>query len=585
MDIRCPQCDTLYEFDESRVNSGSATLKCRKCQHMFRLGSDAQPSREDQQRWMVREPNSGDILYFNSFETLHRWIVEREIDRNWEISRTGDEWKTLGDVGEFRPIFQVVDNVSSLEPDDPQPGTTEKAPEREARAKKDTLDQFDSQGNGSAPESGAGTAARPPGAQAERSDSGTGDQFPAATNSLADGGSAAPDVVEPEGASSSASDDEPTDPTASGADASAPIESEPSAPNSSGRQSKSRTPSGSQPAAPSPSSSQPMDAAEPGGRQRQRSPSPAPSQAVGPAGESTDQSDVQLDSGRFGNQSSRESESAGSVDATDDQWAFGEEEVGYDETTNPNAEEVEYYSGGSRRWPTVLTVAVVVAAGAAAYLVQRDLVDSWLAGSETTQAVDVGKSAAPPKDKGGGAVEAGRSALTEGVSTAADRAREKGVELFETARGEADGVVVEALGKATKTAKEKANEKKRVSTVELLGQAQSDLENGNSGAARRKFHQVIERDPQNSEAITGLGWTLMNIGKTEAAIAQFKKALHHNPSYGDAYIGLGQANQAVGNSRKALDAYQKYLDKFPGGSKASIAEYQAKQLKKSLGIE
>jgi hypothetical protein len=129
---------------------------------MFRLDSDAQPSREDRRRWMVRDPAEGDILYFNTFDTLHRWIVEREVDRTWEISRTGDKWMRLGDIGEFRPIFQVVDNVSSIESGEApaaKPGTADREPSSTGRSSKDTLDQFSTQGTSStAPQNGGASS-------------------------------------------------------------------------------------------------------------------------------------------------------------------------------------------------------------------------------------------------------------------------------------------------------------------------------------------------------------------------------------------------------------------------------------------
>lgn len=604
MDIRCPQCETLYEFDESRVDSGSATLKCRKCQHMFRLGTDAQPSREDQQRWMVRDPSAGEILYFNSFDTLHRWIVEREVDRSWEISRTGDKWKTLGEVGEFRPIFQVVDNVSSLEAESsPQPGTTEKAPERNARSKKDTLDQFDSQGGG-----------KSSGNDRSRTESDTQEQFPVGQRSSAGAEASAPQVVESQQTSGSGPASRPspesTDPASPGADPdpspqrpsnsqqSPPqsrSEAQPSADRSSGpHQSPAQTPAGGQSPETSdgdarqrqrsPSPAPTIEENDGGARQRQRSPSPAPTPDA--ADDPTERSDVQLDSDMFGRQSSQEAGAEQVPEADEDEWAFGDEDVGYDETTVREEESVDYYAEDRRRWPMVLGIAVVVAAGSAAYIwvYQRDLVDGWLASGKSSEAVDIAESSGEATS-GGDGLEASRSQIAEGVSAAAEAAREKGIEQFEAARGKAADTRVGALTAAREKAKKKAKEKEKVSTDDLLSSAQRALERGRAKEARGKFHKVIDRQPQNSEAITGLGWALMNIGKTEAAIAQFEKALHHNPSYGDAYIGLGQAHQAVGNSRKALEAYQTYLDKLPGGSKSSIAEYQSKQLKKSLGIE
>lgn len=114
MDVRCPQCQTLYELDDGQVGERAVTLKCSQCQHVFRLGGRAPVSEENQRRWMVRRKAEGDILYLNTFDTLHDWIMKREVRDEDEISRTGGKWVPLGDVGEFQPMFQVVESIAQL---------------------------------------------------------------------------------------------------------------------------------------------------------------------------------------------------------------------------------------------------------------------------------------------------------------------------------------------------------------------------------------------------------------------------------------------------------------------------------------
>ncbi len=114
MDVRCPQCETLYELDATQLKSKVVTLKCSQCEHVFRFESRASVVQENQRRWMVRNLATGDVLYLNTFETLHKWIMEGKVSRDDEISRTGKRWMLLGDIGEFMPIFQVVDSISSI---------------------------------------------------------------------------------------------------------------------------------------------------------------------------------------------------------------------------------------------------------------------------------------------------------------------------------------------------------------------------------------------------------------------------------------------------------------------------------------
>jgi predicted Zn finger-like uncharacterized protein len=52
MDVRCPQCETLYEFDDAHFQkSGAVTLKCSNCGHVFRLEPEQnEPIQENQRR-------------------------------------------------------------------------------------------------------------------------------------------------------------------------------------------------------------------------------------------------------------------------------------------------------------------------------------------------------------------------------------------------------------------------------------------------------------------------------------------------------------------------------------------------------
>lgn len=115
IDVRCPQCATIFELDERQMRGGAATLQCSVCEHVFRIESSQRvPEQENHRRWMVRTRQRGDILYFTGFDTLHRWIIERRVSLQDEISRTGSRWTKLEQIGEFAPIFQVVESISML---------------------------------------------------------------------------------------------------------------------------------------------------------------------------------------------------------------------------------------------------------------------------------------------------------------------------------------------------------------------------------------------------------------------------------------------------------------------------------------
>lgn len=115
MDVRCPQCQTLYELEDSQLKSAVVTLKCSQCQHVFRIETrQSTLVQENQRRWMIRLKKTGDILYITGFDVLHQWIMEGKVKKRDEISRTGKRWTGLSEIGEFMPIFQVQESIANL---------------------------------------------------------------------------------------------------------------------------------------------------------------------------------------------------------------------------------------------------------------------------------------------------------------------------------------------------------------------------------------------------------------------------------------------------------------------------------------
>lgn len=146
MDVSCPRCKTEYEFDDARVPDSGVTVKCTSCNHVFRVrkksaptltssmpalvapppaapppgkvGDETIPARSPQapqvtREWKVRQP-SGNIFSFKELTTLQKWIVERKVSRDDEISLTGEAWKRLGNIAELASFFQIVDDAKKV---------------------------------------------------------------------------------------------------------------------------------------------------------------------------------------------------------------------------------------------------------------------------------------------------------------------------------------------------------------------------------------------------------------------------------------------------------------------------------------
>ncbi|HEY1098933.1 MAG TPA: zinc-ribbon domain-containing protein, partial [Myxococcota bacterium] len=165
MDVRCNRCGTEYELDEARVAVAGTTVKCSNCGHIFKVlpggevreGSGAhaastrQPTSETRLpnvalssmpstnpgqatstnasslpsnvtttppattgEWMVRKVD-GQIFRFRELTTLQKWIVERKVGRDDEISRTARTWKKLGEIAELTSFFQVVEAADAAQ--------------------------------------------------------------------------------------------------------------------------------------------------------------------------------------------------------------------------------------------------------------------------------------------------------------------------------------------------------------------------------------------------------------------------------------------------------------------------------------
>ncbi|RMG15154.1 MAG: hypothetical protein D6729_12755, partial [Deltaproteobacteria bacterium] len=121
MDVRCEECGTIYDFDESQLTEAGVTVRCTECDHVFRVRRRAiaytEPVRPPQppgsdKPWQIRT-TAGDIYTFKDLTTLQKWIVERKVGRDDEISRSGETWKRLGNIAELATFFQVVDQANA----------------------------------------------------------------------------------------------------------------------------------------------------------------------------------------------------------------------------------------------------------------------------------------------------------------------------------------------------------------------------------------------------------------------------------------------------------------------------------------
>ncbi|MBM4280435.1 MAG: tetratricopeptide repeat protein [Deltaproteobacteria bacterium] len=136
MDVRCSRCATEYELDDSRVGPAGTPVQCSNCGHVFKVmpggvsreattpgtpkptSETAQPVPDEALSaapdWTLRRADGG-TLRFREMTTLQKWIVERKVGRDHEISRSGRTWKRLGDIAELTSFFQVVEAADAAQ--------------------------------------------------------------------------------------------------------------------------------------------------------------------------------------------------------------------------------------------------------------------------------------------------------------------------------------------------------------------------------------------------------------------------------------------------------------------------------------
>src|SRR5215467_12834474 len=118
MDVRCEKCHTEYELEESKVTEAGVTVKCTSCGNLFKIkrkGGALTPAQAAPAEWIVKSPGQAksEGLRVRDLTTLQQWIVERKVTRDMEISRTGESWKRLGDIGELSAFFNIVDQAQA----------------------------------------------------------------------------------------------------------------------------------------------------------------------------------------------------------------------------------------------------------------------------------------------------------------------------------------------------------------------------------------------------------------------------------------------------------------------------------------
>jgi tetratricopeptide (TPR) repeat protein len=92
------------------------------------------------------------------------------------------------------------------------------------------------------------------------------------------------------------------------------------------------------------------------------------------------------------------------------------------------------------------------------------------------------------------------------------------------------------------------------------------IRKGDFSRARQIYQSIVDRNPNDSEALAGLGDVARLQGNAVGAISIYRQAVSVNPSYLPALLGVADTEWATGQRSKAIHDYTDIVDRFPEGT-------------------
>lgn len=100
--------------------------------------------------------------------------------------------------------------------------------------------------------------------------------------------------------------------------------------------------------------------------------------------------------------------------------------------------------------------------------------------------------------------------------------------------------------------------------AKLIKRARRDYEAGDRRSARKKYEQLLRREPNHLDAHYLLGTLLAELKEWRAAESHLRTALSIKPDSGYTLMNLGTLYRLTGREHDALDCYRRAVDLVPG---------------------
>lgn len=101
---------------------------------------------------------------------------------------------------------------------------------------------------------------------------------------------------------------------------------------------------------------------------------------------------------------------------------------------------------------------------------------------------------------------------------------------------------------------------------QLVAQGEAARAKGDYDRAQTLFAAALDRNPNDTEALSGLAAIAHSRRDLNGARASYKRVLSINPSYVPALVGVGDVDWESGDRTSAMKTYKEIVDRFPEGS-------------------
>lgn len=517
---------------------------------------------------MVRRKTDGVVLTLDGLTTLQRWIVERQVNREDEISKTGKQWKRLGDMAELSSFFTVVDQLNDM---------ADSTQEEIQRTPSGSTPMTKSEAISAALKQSSLEQNAPLDSSIEEALDALDEANDPSASGLQD---LASELLEAfDGVANEEPEDSEGDDLADALLASLAVSGFYRVPNNLQEQleeahrealavdKKEKEVRHSepvvevvQPSAPVEPDEPPIVTLKPKASPdvvvvSEPDPEPVPTPAVSTFGD------------------------------TGNDW-FGD-----------GANDDDLYPAPKSNTAIFVVVGLVLVIGAIAFVVFGTAGDKSQAAASSASA-DGAQPTTPPPETTPPAPDTAMAAVPAETAppAQADVVEEPPLDVSpdeiatDMRAGASYALIAQAAPAPASTAAaenpEEAKKKKKKPTFDsAMRDAAKARDRGKYREALDAYELALKLRKNNIEAIAGLGWSYYGLGSYDAAIREFERAISLSKRFAVAYIGLAKSYQKKGNDKKAYEMYNTYLELFPRGSQASIARAQSDRLKSKLGLD